>query len=142
MSDLKYFLKSNKKQKVNMFYPATKSLCDEKGEPVLWEIRALSTKEVEDIREGCTIDVPVRGKKGQFRAKLNSTMYLAKITAAAVVSPNLYDAQLQDSYGVKTPEDLIRAMIDDSTEYAELISVVQEYNGFESLQDKCETAKN
>lgn len=142
MSDLKYFLKSNKKQKVNMFYPATKSLCDEDGNPVMWEIRALSTKESEDIREACTFDVQVPGKKGQFRAKLDTKMYLAKLAASAVVVPNLFDAKLQDSYGVKTPEDLIRAMLDNSTEYAEFISVVQEFNGIESLQDKCDEAKN
>ena len=45
MSNLSLFLKKNKVQKENTFYAATKSLCDEKGNPLKWELKAITTKE-------------------------------------------------------------------------------------------------
>ena len=69
MGNLKAFLKENKKEKKTTQYPATKSLCDDKGEPLKWTIRALSTKESEAIREACTTDVQVTGKPQRKRKK-------------------------------------------------------------------------
>lgn len=143
MSNLSRFLKKNKIQKENTTYPATKSLLDEEGNPLLWEIKPLTTKENEDIREACTIEVPVKGKPNMFRPKLNTSNYIAKMIVASVVEPNLYNAELQDSYGVKTPEDLIKEMIDDPGEYNEFATFIQKFNGFTtSLEDKVEEAKN
>lgn len=50
-SNLSAFLKKNKKYKDNVKYRATKSLCDENGEALEWEIKALTTDEYEKIRE-------------------------------------------------------------------------------------------
>ena len=44
MGNLAYFLKKNKKEKKNAFFAATKSLCDENGEPLKWEIKAYQQK--------------------------------------------------------------------------------------------------
>ena len=51
MSELSLFLKGNKRQRENVKYAATKSLCDENGKPLEWTLRPLTTKETEDIRE-------------------------------------------------------------------------------------------
>jgi hypothetical protein len=142
MSNLSRFLKKNKIQKENTTYPATKSLLDEEGKPLLWEIKPLKTKGNEDIRESCTIEVPVKGKPNMFRPKLNTSAYIAKMIIASVVEPNLYSAELQDSYGVKTPDDLLKEMIDDPGEYNEFAAFIQKFNGFSSLEDKVEEAKN
>ena len=57
--------------------------------------------------------------------------------------PDLYDAELQDSYGVKTPEDLLLAMVDSPGEYNDLAAYVQKFQGFDvSLDDKVQEAKN
>ncbi len=62
---------------------------------------------------------------------------------ASVVLPDLYDAELQDSYGVSTPEDLLFAMVDDPGEYNELAAFVQKFQGFDTtFDDKVEQAKN
>ena len=62
---------------------------------------------------------------------------------ASTVYPDLYDAKLQDSYGVKTPEDLLYAMVDNAGEYQEFTVWMQKYQGFtQSLDDKVEAAKN
>lgn len=143
MLDFTRFMKKNKKVKKNTTYAATKSLVDEKGKPLLWTIKPLSTKENENIREDCTIDVPVKGNPNAYRPKVNTSEYIAKMIVASVVEPNLYDKDLQDSYGVKKPEELIMEMIDDPGEYQNLAAFIQEYNGFDtSLNDKVTEAKN
>lgn len=143
MSNLKLFLKDNKKAKENAFYPATKSLCDKDGKPLDWEIKPLTTKENDSIREACTREIPIVGKPGMYREKLDTTKYLAKMICACVVFPELHDKDLQDSYGVMTPEDLIREMIDDPGEYNDFAAFIQNFNGFdETLDDKVKEAKN
>lgn len=143
MSNLDRFLKENKKEKKNTQYAATKSLVDEKGNPLLWEIKPLTTRDNDRLRDECTIEVQVVGKPNLYRPKLDTTKYLAKMIVASVVEPNLYDKTLQDSYGVKTPEDLIKEMIDDPGEYNQFASFIQNYNGFTAtLDEKVEEAKN
>lgn len=136
------FMKRNKIKKPNTKYVATKSLVDENGKPLEWEIKALTTREAEKIREACTIEIPVKGKPGMYRPKLNTDMYTTKMVAAAIVYPDLYNAELQNSYGVTTPEDLIKEMVDNPAEYMDLVNFVQEYSGFETLQEKVNEAKN
>ena len=143
MGNLSLFLKKNKKVRTNTFYAATKSLCDENGKPLEWEIKALTTKESEDIRTECTTEVPVTGKPGMVRPKVDTKAYIAKLIAACVVFPDLYNKDLQDSYGVKTPEDLLKEMVDDPVEYNALAEFIQNFNGLdESLDEKVEEAKN
>ena len=143
MSKFAKFMKANKVQKENEKYAPTKSLCDEKGNPLEWEFQHITSKQNEDIRESCMIDVPVTGKPNMYRPKLKTSQYLQKMIMASVVIPDLYDSELQDSYGVKTPEDLLFAMVDDPGEYNDLGAWVQKFQGFNtSLDDKVNEAKN
>ena len=143
MSKFAKFMKANKAVKENGFYPATKSLCDEKGNPLEWEFKHISSKENEEIRENCTIDIPVTGKPNMYRPKLKSSLYIQRMIAASVVVPDLFDSELQDSYGVKTPEDLLMEMVDDPGEYNDLAAFVQKFQGFHvSFEDKVNEAKN
>lgn len=129
------FMKKNKAVKENTFYPATKSLCDENGKPLDWEIKPLTTKDVEKIRESCTSEVPVKGKPGMYRQRVSND-YTSKLIAAAVVSPNLYDADLQDSYGVTTPHELLLEMIDNPAEFADFLNFIQNYSGIDTTMDE------
>lgn len=143
MSDLALFLRKNKRPRANAFYAATKSLTDAEGKPLMWELRPLTTAEDEALRDECTHDVPVPGRKGQFRAKVDVTAYLSRQMTAAVVYPDLLNAELQDSYGVKTPEALLQAMVDSPGEYAALRAFIQELSGFDTtLSDEVAAAKN
>ena len=65
MGNLALFMKKNKKVRENTFYAATSSLVDENGEPLKWEIKPLTTEEVERIRLECT--------KFLFRANVDSS---------------------------------------------------------------------
>lgn len=143
MGNLNRFLKENKKVKQNTTYAATKSLTDDKGQPLLWTIKPLTTKENDAIRDECTIEVPIKGKAGAYRSKVNTSKYIAKLIVASVIEPNLNEKELQDSYGVMSAEDLIKEMIDDPGEYAELSVFIQNFNGFtETMDEKVEEAKN
>lgn len=143
MSKFARFMKANKKVQENVFYAATKSLCDENGQPLPWEFRHISTAQAEAIREDCMKDVPVLGKPGMYRPKLKTSEYLRQMIAASVVEPDLFDRELQESYNVATPEDLLLAMVDDPGEYNDLAAFVQKFQGFNiSFDDKVEEAKN
>ena len=143
MSNLELFMKKNKKVRSNTMYPATTSLTDENGEPLLWEIKPVSTEESERIRSECTKDVPVPGKRNQYRSKVDINLYNDKLMVAAIVFPDMYNADLQDSYGVKTPEELLKAMLDNPSEYYDLLNYVTEQSGFDKeIADEVEEAKN
>ena len=143
MSRFARFMKNNKKIKQNALHPVTKSLCDEQGNPLEWEFKHISTKENEEIRESCIKEVPIPGKPNAYRLKMQSSMYVQKLIAASVVVPDLYDAELQNSYGVKLPEDLLLALVAAPRDYNELAMYVQKFQGFDvSLEDKVEEAKN
>lgn len=141
MSDFKAFFKENKKQKEHQYYAATKSICDEKGQPLKWELRRLTSKEVDDIREQNTIEVQIPGKPGMFRNRVDTTKMNLDMVCASIVVPDLNNAKLQDSYGVKTAQDLLQEMIDSPGEYANLVQFVTELNGYD-LEEEVEAAKN
>lgn len=143
MSKFSRFMKQNKIKKENTTFAPTKSLLDENGEPIKFKIKPLTTKENDDIRDACTIDVPVIGKPNMFRPKLNTAKYLSKMLCSCIIEPDLFDKELQDSYGVMTPEDLIKEMIDDPGEYQDFVVFVQDFNGFNvTLENKVDDAKN
>lgn len=143
MSKFSKFMKVNKKVKANEMHPVTKSLCDENGRPLEWEFRHITSGENEAIREECTLEVPVTGKPNMYRQKVKGSLYVRKMIAASIVTPDLYDKELQDSYGAMSPEDLLLAMVDDPGEYNELAAFVQKFQGFDvSFEEKVEEAKN
>lgn len=143
MSKFLKFMRENKVVKENEKYAPTKSLLDENGEPLEFEFKHITSKENEELREECTYEVQVTGKPNLFRPKLNTAKYMAKMIAASIVYPDLYDAELQDSYGVKTPEDLVLEMVDNPGEYNELGVFVQKFQGFdETFEEKVDEAKN
>lgn len=139
------FFKKNKPTKENVFYPATKSLTDKNGEPLMWEIKPLTTRENELIQEACTKEIPVPGKTRQYRTKVDQNQYVCQLLVKSIVFPELLNAELQDSYGVKKPEDLLKEMVDNIGEYTDFIAFVNELNGFSDeldLEEGIETAKN
>ena len=53
MSNFTRFFKQNKIKRENTNYVVTKSLVDENGKPLEWEIKPLTTEEDEKIRDAC-----------------------------------------------------------------------------------------
>jgi hypothetical protein len=136
-------MKANKVEKKNETYAPTDSLMDNEGDALKWEFRHIGSKENETLRDSCTVEVQVTGKPNLFRPKLNTSQYLSKMIVASTVSPDLYDAELQDSYNVKTPEELVYAMVDDAGEYQDFTIWMQKFQGFtKTFDEKVEEAKN
>lgn len=143
MSEFKRFMKENKVVKENEKYAPTVSLRDENGKPLEWEFKHITSRENETIRDTCTTEVQVTGKLNMFRPKVDTAKYIVKMIAASTVFPDLYDKELQDSYGVMTPEELVYALVDDAGEYQDFGLWMQKFQGFtKSFEDKVEEAKN
>lgn len=141
MSRFSMFMKENKAERENERYAVTKGLCDENGNPLEWEFRHITSKENDSIRESCTVEE--QGSGGAYRTRLKTGQYISKLIAASVVYPDLYDSELQDSYGVRTPEELLYAMVDDPGEYNGLAAFIQRFQGFDtSFEERVEQAKN
>lgn len=140
MSQFSKFMKANKKVRENVKYAPTKSLCDEDGKPLEFEIRPISTRENEQIKDECTKYVNI-GKKIQS-PRIDYTKYATKLIVSATVYPNLHDKELQDSYGVMSAEDLLLDMVNTPAEYNDFSMFIQDFNGFTPLNEEIETAKN
>ena len=143
MSNLKSFLKENKKKKENAFYPASENFLDDNGTPMLWEIKPLSATDNERIKEECTTIVETKDRGYKMYPKIDSKMIQVKQIVASVVFPDLLNAELQDSYGVKEPEDLVFALLSEAGEYQNLVMFIQKYNRLNiTIDEKIEDAKN
>lgn len=135
MSDLSIFLKENREKRNNEFFCPSEDFKDVDGNGVKWEIKPVSTREEEIIREESMELV-----EGRYR--LNVSKYVEKMVVEAIVFPNLFDVSLQDSYGVRTPADLVKEILNKPGDYSRLAAFVQSMNGFKTMREDIEEAKN
>lgn len=142
MANFAEFMKQNKKTKENVRFAVTKSLVGADGKPLEWELQPVTTRMNDQIRDACTLEVQVKGKPNVFRQKFDSAAYQNKLMVSAIVYPDLNNKDLQDSYGVMSPEDLLKEMVDDAGEYTDLMLKVQEISGFTTLAEDVDEAKN
>jgi RecG-like helicase len=111
------------------------------GKPVEWELKAVDAETDEKIRKECAKLVPV-GKHGQKVEQNDNNKYIGKLCVASTVYPNLNDAELQDSYGVKSADALLKKMLKPG-EYTTFQLKVMEINGFDlSMEELVDEAKN
>lgn len=137
--ELDLFLNRNKIKKDNIFYAASSSFIND-GKPIMWEIRALSGNEEEKIRDMCVKRVPK--KSGGYTENFDYSRYLGKIAAYSTVYPDLFNEELQNSYGVWGEDALLKEML-SAGEYIAYIKKVKEINGLDiAAQDLIEEAKN
>ncbi len=122
-------------------YVASKRFAD-KGKPVEWEIKAIDSDLDERLRKECTKRVPIVGKRNQYNQETDTDKYIGKMCVACTVYPNLNDAELQDSYGVKSADALLKKMLLPG-EYTEYKAKVMEVNGYDmSMEELVDEAKN
>ena len=138
--NLSRFLKENKEQAETTTYKLDFFKGDEKPELVL---KPITTKENNALVRACTHEKQVVGKPGQFTEEVDKVKYASMLAAACVVEPDLYSAELQDSYGVSKPEDLIVEIFDSPGEWGKFFEVINKINGFDkNINDDIKTAKN
>jgi hypothetical protein len=141
MTDFSVFMAGNVAKNETTKYVASKRFAV-KGKPVEWEIKAIDSDLDEALRKECTKKVPIAGKRGQFNQETDTDKYIGKMCVACVVYPDLNNAELQDSYGVKSADALLKKMLLPG-EYTELKAKVMEVNGYDmSMEELVEEAKN
>ena len=114
---------------------------DENGKPIPFEIKALSADENDELQRRCMVNVPVPGQRGQYTRELDQIKYTAMLLTESVVYPDLNEAELQDSYGVRGAESLLRKML-YTGEYNVLAQEVMGLSKVEVLADLVTEAKN
>ena len=138
---LSAFMRPNVAEIKNASFAPSPRFVGEDGKPVEWEIRCISADEYARIRSSCIRQVPVIGKKGQYTQQLDTYTFQAKVAAACTVFPDLTNAELQDSWGVTKPEDLVGTMLIGG-EFDDYITEVFEVNGFKDEPELVDEAKN
>ena len=140
MRDLSAFLHGNAAQVENLHFPASSRFTGTDGEPLLWELRCVSSTEDEEIRRSA-VRRSDRGR-GQSASETDISLYLGRLAARCTVFPDLNDKSLQDSYSVMGADNLLRAMLTPG-EYAEYLRQVQRICGFDVPFDELvDEAKN
>lgn len=141
MSDFSVFMAGANNANDTVKYVASKRF-KEKGKPVEWELKAISSSLDEAIRKDCTKKVPIVGKRGQYNQETDTDKYIGKLCVACTVYPNLNDSELQDAYGVKSGDELLKKMLLPG-EYTEYKAKVMEVNGYDmSMEELVDEAKN
>lgn len=144
--DLSAFLAQNAKKVENEYIVASERFKNpETGEAMEWEVCAITATENDRIRRDCYRMKPIPGQKGRFSNEYDAGLYLAKIAVRCTVFPELNNANLQDSYGVKSAEALITTMLTPG-EFEKYAYFILEVNGFDNgvnvNQEMVDDAKN
>lgn len=113
MSDIKNmslngFFKSNAKSLPDVKVVVSERFTNEDGTPIEWVLHPISTKKVEEITKRNTKTTIKNGKK---ESTVNEENLNAELLEAVVLYPSLNDAELQDSYGVSSANELLSVML-------------------------------
>lgn len=139
MGTLKGFL--NPKKVENIKFVVSNRFVDDDGNPLEWELRALSAKESELLQPDCMIK-KASSRRGVSSLDLDAALYTKKMMAKCVVKPDLNEIDIQDAYGVSCAEDVLGNML-TSGEYTALSNKLLDVNGFnEIFEDEVKEAKN
>ena len=138
---LSAFLAQNAERIDNVKYVASERFKDENGNPMEWEIRAITAKQNKEIQNQCMKYTVVPGKRAQQRRELDLIEYQTKLAVACTVFPDLNNAELQNSYGVMGADVLLDTMLTPG-ELTDYVVEVQGICGFESMDKLVEDAKN
>ena len=148
MTDLKLFFAENAELEENVKYVASKKFKGKDGQPLEWEIKALSADENDAIKKQCIARKQIPGKRGQYTNEFDNIKYISLLCVNSIVSPDLNNAELQDSwskkvgYQIMNGSDLLKVML-NSGEYDMLSNKVQEVNGYlDDINEDIEEAKN
>ena len=117
----------------------SKRFKDNDGNPLKWKIRAIDAATHQRLRSD-SLDMDV-GNDKKVKVKFNSARQNLGSVAAAVVYPDLQDADLQSYYGVSTPSALIGVMLLDD-EFERLKNAVDSLSEDTKPENLEEEAKN
>ena len=102
------FFKPNAKSLPDVKVVVSERFTNEDGTPIEWVLHPISTKRVEEITKRNTKTTIKNGKK---ESVVNEENLNAELLEAVVLYPSLNDAELQDSYGVSSANELLSVML-------------------------------
>ena len=138
---LSAFLLQNAEKPEAVKYIASKRF-KENGKPIEWVIQPVDAETDTQIRKGCTKQIPVPGKRGQFTKDTDYDKYLATLAVRCITYPDLHNKELQDSYSVMGAEALLTKLLLPG-EMQDLLNKIQEVNGYDATMDELvDEAKN
>lgn len=109
-----------------------------------FKIKSLTADEVSDLRKQATKRVLNR-KTHKYEQDTDENAFQDLVVAAAVVSPNLNNAELQESWGcIARPETILKKMlkVGEYTDLSEAIMDLSGLNNDDSSEELVEEAKN
>ena len=133
--ELSFFLAENVEQVEPVEIAVSKRIKDAQGNPIVWKIKPVPTEIANVIQNECIVG---KGKDRNF----DMVKYQQKMAAASVIYPNLNNAQLQDSWGVRTPDALLMKMLSDPMEFNVVFAIATGTTGGEAFEELISEAKN
>lgn len=140
MGGLSAFMSGNVQKIENKKIVVSERFRDESGTVIPWEIRCMPADEYAAIRSECVKYVPA-GKGGKLTAQPDARAFQARVAAACTVFPDLNNRELQESWGVMRPEELLGRLL-NAGEFDDYVTEVFRLNGFKDEADLVEEAKN
>ncbi|WP_301861144.1 hypothetical protein [uncultured Megasphaera sp.] len=138
---LSAFFKENEIVKEPVKYVASKRFVDANGDPVEWELRALTNDEIDTLQHRCQKKVPVKGTR-DYQTVFDRERFTMEFTLKSIVYPNLNDTELQTNRGVVGAEALLKDLLTPG-ELADLYLASSEASDFQTgMDDKIKTVKN
>lgn len=133
MSSIESFFKQNSGPKDSKLYVASQRFRDKDGKPIKWELKQIPNKQMEAIKTRTRFYTDEDSRMGRFAIEA---------TVASVAFPPLRDKALQDSYGVKDPEDLLYALLTPAELDLLKVEIFDLYGYNDSINDLAGEVKN
>lgn len=133
------FLKQNKKAEKPIEIFVSENFIDEKGKPVPFVLKIISSEEADLISDTCiepVIDPQTRRKVGQ---EVNQKRLQQELLVKSIVTPDLEDKETQDSWGAHNSVDLLNKMLNMKEKAALIKAFDKEFESSEQKSEKSET---
>lgn len=135
---LNAFLAENVETVANKKVVISKRFKDADGNPIEWELRPISSALNDELQRRATVQ---RNERGRVIRETDQVRYMGLFLAESVVYPDLNNAKLQDSYGVKSADALLKKMLLVG-EMNTLAQEVSELSNLEGMSELVDEAKN
>lgn len=129
----KEFMKPKKVE--NHKFKLSNRYVDDNGELLEFEIRPLNKTEMDRINKQCT-KISNKGLQD-----LDMSLYGTKLITESLVTPDLHNVELQESFGASNEKALVDVMF-TSGECNKILEEINKLNGISTLNEDIEDAKN
>lgn len=152
VTSISAFMRPELKEETIIEIPGIKTFIDEKGNPIPFKIRAITTADLTRIRKACHKRRPAKDAKGklifqngqlQYDDQYDGNEMSDQMIVQALIYPDLHNKELLDYYGVQDSVDLVHKLFSKLDDYTYMIEQIQQASGISSDGDEIiEDAKN